>query len=291
MNPRKYNFAINDPFDMDADIKLVLPNLMSSINFMKSIKEFEVNKNSIAIWTLGQNGFIIKDNNGTLICIDPYLSNFCEETRNHKKIKFKLDRQLPIFIEPEDLDVDIILITHSHDDHADPYTLPKVKNDPLFVGPWEAIQKLKSFGIDEKNCKLIHPAQEIEVQGINIFGTFSLPTDLTDLNHIGFVIKFKNDITFYNSGDTNYTNLLGYAGKFNPDIATLCINGGYNNLDVMEAVRITNLIKPKVIIPCHYDMMINNTGNPLVFESFLNLENSQSEFHLMNYYEPFIYEK
>jgi L-ascorbate 6-phosphate lactonase len=291
MNPRKYNFAMNDPFDMDADIKLVLPKMMSSINFMKSIKRFEVNKNSIAIWTLGQNGFIIKDNDGTLICIDPYLSNYCEETRNQKKIKFKLDRQLPIFIEPEDLDVDIILITHSHDDHADPYTLPKVKNDPLFIGPWEAIQKLKSFGIDEKNCKLIHPAQEIEAQGINIFGTFSLPTDLTDLNHIGFVIKFKNNITFYNSGDTNYTNLLGYAGKFNPDIATLCINGGYNNLDVMEAVQITNLIKPKVIIPCHYDMMINNTGNPLVFESFLNLENSQSEFHLMNYYEPFIYEK
>ena len=291
MDPRKYNFAMNDPFDMDADIKLVLPKMMSSINFMKSIKRFEVNKNSIAIWTLGQNGFIIKDNYGTLICIDPYLSNYCEETRNQKKIKFKLDRQLPIFIEPEDLDVDIILVTHSHDDHADPYTLPKVKNNPLFIGPWETIQKLKSLGIDQKNCKLIHPAQEIEAQGINIFGTFSLPTDLTDLNHIGFVIKFKNNITFYNSGDTNYTNLLGYAGKFNPDIATLCINGGYNNLDVMEAVQITNLIKPKFIIPCHYDMMINNTGNPLVFESFLNLENSQSEFHLMNYYEPFIYEK
>ena len=282
---------MNDPFDMDADIKLVLPKLMSSINFMKSIKRFEVNKNSIAIWTLGQNGFIIKDNDGTLVCIDPYLSNFCEETRNQKTIKFKLDRQLPIFIEPEDLDVDIILITHSHDDHADPYTLPKVKNDPLFVGPWEAIQKLKSFGIDEKNCKLIHPVQEIKAQGVNIFGTFSLPTDLTDLNHVGFVIKFNNDITFYNSGDTNYTNLLGYAGKFNPDIATICINGGYNNLDVMEAVRITNLIKPKVIIPCHYDMMINNTGNPLVFESFLNLEDSQSKFHLMRYYEPFVYEK
>ena len=92
MNPRKYNFAMNDPFDMDADIKLVLPKLMSSNNFMKSIKRFEVNKNSIAIWPLGQNGFIIKDNDGTLVCIDPYLSNFCEETRNQKKIKFKLDR-------------------------------------------------------------------------------------------------------------------------------------------------------------------------------------------------------
>ena len=87
MNPRKYNFAMNDPFDMDADIKLVLPKLMSSNNFMKSIKRYEVNKNSIAIWTLGQNGFIIKDNDGTLVCIDPYLSNFCEETRNQKKSK------------------------------------------------------------------------------------------------------------------------------------------------------------------------------------------------------------
>ena len=64
---------MNDPFDMDADIKLVLPKMMSSINFMKSIKRFEVNKNSIAIWTLGQNGFIIKDNDGTLI----YASKSC----------------------------------------------------------------------------------------------------------------------------------------------------------------------------------------------------------------------
>ena len=45
MNPRKYNFAMNDPFDMDADIKLVLPKLMSSNNFMKSIRRYEVYKN------------------------------------------------------------------------------------------------------------------------------------------------------------------------------------------------------------------------------------------------------
>ena len=39
MNPRKYNFAMNDPFDMDADIKLVLPKLMSSINFYEKHKK------------------------------------------------------------------------------------------------------------------------------------------------------------------------------------------------------------------------------------------------------------
>ena len=44
MNPRKYNFAMNDPFDMDAEIKLVVPKIMTSLNFMKSIKELTVKR-------------------------------------------------------------------------------------------------------------------------------------------------------------------------------------------------------------------------------------------------------
>ena len=51
------------------------------------------------------------------------------------------------------------------------------------------------------------------------------------------------------------------------------------------------MVKPKVVIPCHYDMMINNIGNPLIFESFLRLSGSKSEFKLMAYYKPYIYEK
>ena len=126
---------------------------------------------------------------------------------------------------------------------------------------------------------------------MNVFGTFALPTDLTDLNHMGFIIRFSNSVTFYNSGDTDYTELLECAQKFNPDVATICINGGFNNLDTIDAVKITNLIKPKVVIPCHYDMMINNIGNPLIFESFLCHYKSMSKFQLMTYYEPYIYEK
>mgnify|MGYP001472741284 CR=1 FL=1 len=47
-------------------------------------------------------------------------------------------------------------------------------------------------------------------------------------------IAFKNGISFYNSGDTDYTDLLGFAGEFKPDIASICINGGFNNLDNMD---------------------------------------------------------
>ena len=117
---------------------------MSSVDFMEIIKKENVNKNNIAIWYLGQNGFIIKEPSGKTICIDPYLSNYCGVSDKYQNHAFRLDRQLPIFIEPQDLDVDIILITHSHDDHADPFTLSKIKKDTTFIGPWEAYQKFKS---------------------------------------------------------------------------------------------------------------------------------------------------
>ncbi|MBH91061.1 MAG: hypothetical protein CMG67_02995 [Candidatus Marinimicrobia bacterium] len=289
MNPRNYNFSLNDPFDKDSPIKLVTPVLKSSKDFMKSILEYNLDNNSLAIWSLGQNGFILKSPDGKTVCIDPYLSNYCAEADKYKHFKFRLDRQLPIFIDPEDLDVDIIITTHSHDDHADPFTLSKIKNKTIFIGPWEAFERFKSCGIDEKYCFLIHPNQELKVKGVNIFGTFSLPTDYTDLNHMGFIIGFDNGISFYNSGDTDYTNLLGLAGQFRPDIASICINGGFNNLDNMDAVKITKMINPKVVIPCHYDMMVNNTGNPLIFESFLEAEKCNSKFELMAYYEPYIY--
>ena len=291
MDPRKYNFTENDPFDRNAPIKLVTPALKSSIDFMRSIKEYNVKKNNLAIWSLGQNGFILKSSDGTTVCIDPYLSNYCAEAEKYQNFNFRLDRQLPIFIDPEDLDVDIILITHSHDDHADPYTLSKIKKRIKVFGPWEAFEKFTSCGIDRKDCVLIHPNQEIETDGVIIIGTFSLPTDFSDLNHMGYVIIFNNGISFYNSGDTDYTELLGYASQFKPDIASICINGGFNNLDNMDAVKITNIIQPEVVIPCHYDMMVNNIGNPLIFESFLNMEESRSKFEMMEYYEPYIFSK
>ena len=55
MDPRKYNFANNDPFDHDSQIIMVTPPLMSSMDFMRSIKEYNVKKNSLAVWSLGQN--------------------------------------------------------------------------------------------------------------------------------------------------------------------------------------------------------------------------------------------
>jgi len=289
---KKYDFTRNNPFDKSGDIKWIVEPSISSKDYMDSIKKFEVPVNGLAIWFLGQNGFVLKSENGSLIAIDPYLTNSCASMYNDK-YEFRLDRQLPVFIEPEDFDVDLFLVTHSHDDHADPETLNRYgpKNTTRFISPWEGYQKLLDCGIPEKRCLLIHPNQTLEIENVKIRGTFALPTDHTDLNHLGFWIKFPNGITFYNSGDTAYWHLFTFVNKFDVDICTICINGGFHNLSHMEAARIVKDINPEVVIPCHYDMMINNVGNPEMFRSTLNQLGVKSRFQQLAYYEPWLYIK
>jgi L-ascorbate 6-phosphate lactonase len=288
----KYNYSQNDPFDKQSEIKYIIDPQMGSKKFMDSIRQFTVCDNELAIWFLGQNGFILKSGTGPILAIDPYLTNSCATLFNDKN-EFRLDRQLPVFIEPEDLDVDYILVTHSHDDHADPETLKRYgnKHTTTFIGPWEGYQKFLKCDLPEDSCYLIHPNQVIEINGINIRGTFALPTDHTDLNHMGYLIEFPNGIIFYNSGDTAYTDLFSHINRLYVDICTICINGGYHNLSPMDAARIAKKIEPKVVIPCHYDMMINNVGNPEMFKAALQILSVKSHYQQLDYYQPWIYSK
>ena len=74
--------------------------------------------NSLKIGYLGQSGYVLKNNNFTIL-IDPYLSNFIEDSSglNDKRMK----RNFAPMIRPEEINsIDIVLCTHAHYDHMDP---------------------------------------------------------------------------------------------------------------------------------------------------------------------------
>jgi L-ascorbate 6-phosphate lactonase len=287
----RYHFARNDPYDRQSPVDMVLPQLMSSRAYMESIRAFAVPQRAIAVWFLGQNGFILKASSGTLIGIDLYLTDSCAKRFAH--LPFRLNRQLPVFVEPEDLDIDVFLTTHSHDDHADPETIFRFsrKRHAKFIGPWESVERYKSCGVPESGCELMHPNQTIALDGIQLLGTFALPTDATDLNHTGVLVRFTNGISFYNSGDTGYCGLLNTLLPQGVDICSICINGGFNNLDAMQAARIVQAIAPKIVVPCHYDMMINNVGDPDTFRTSLKIIGCEVEVKIMDYYKPWLFQK
>ncbi|HXC97231.1 MAG TPA: MBL fold metallo-hydrolase [Edaphobacter sp.] len=258
---------------------------------MKSIREFEVPMDCFAIWYLGQNGFILKDFCGPLMGIDLYLTNSCARTFSH--LPFRLDRQLPIFIEPEHLDIDVFITTHSHDDHADPETIRRLEKraGSAFVGPFNSQTIYSANGVPESSRHLIHPGESLKFGSTRIDATFALPTDATDLNHTGLFVTFSNGLSFYNSGDTAWAERLPDLLPKNMDVCSICINGGFHNLAPLQAATIVKALEPRVVTPCHYDMMVNNVGCPESFRIALDLVGSNALFKLLKYYEPWVYRR
>jgi len=291
-NPNRYVFSRNNPFDCSAPIQLVVPRLIESKVYMRSIREFLVPQNAFAVWFLGQNGFLLKDPAGLLIGIDLYLSNSCADLPN--QALFRCDRQLPVFIDPEDLEIDVFITTHSHVDHADPETIRRVKKNGAmrFVGPFDSMRIYRECGVDASLCRLIHPGETIELGcSVQLQATFALPTDDTDLNHTGMLVRFSNGLSFYDTGDTAYAERLSALLPTDVDVCAICINGGYHNLAVPEATEIVRLIRPRVVVPCHYDMMVNNIGSPEMLRVALDKAGSSTHFAQMTYYEPWLYQR
>ena len=285
-------FTRNDPFDRSVPIQLVLPRLMESRQYMLSIREYEVPADGLAVWFLGQNGFLIKDAEGLLTGIDLYLTNSCAERFAH--LPFRLDRQLPVFIEPEDLDIDVFLTTHSHEDHADPETIRRLNGTSRmrFLGPFDSMRVYRECGVPESSCRLMHPGEMVRLgASTSAQATFALPTDATDLNHMGILLEFANGIRFYNTGDTAYAERLAALLPADVDICTICINGGFHNLSPTQAAAIVKAIRPRVVVPCHYDMMVDNVGSPDMFRAALNLAGCDASYIVLRYYEPWLYRR
>jgi L-ascorbate 6-phosphate lactonase len=266
--------------------------MMSSREYMQSIQSCRVPQGALAIWYLGQNGFLLKDSTSPLIGIDLYLSNSCAKLKTSDQ-SCRLDRQLPIFIEPEDLAVDLFLTTHSHQDHADPETIRRLPTTghTVFAGPFDAMQVFKDCGVAPAACRMFHPGESFDLGTATLKGTYALPTDATDLNHAGLLLTFASGITFYNTGDTAWTDRLATLLPRDVDICTICINGGYHNLSAEHAARIIEDVRPKIAVPCHYDMMVNNVGLPMMFRAALERTGTSSKFHMLRYYEPWLYER
>src|SRR5580704_17251254 len=86
---------------------LALPRWLTidDTTLMQEIRAFPVDNGSVVFWWLGQNGYIFKTPEGTLLSTDMYLTNNCADI--YKDAVVDLSRRVPILIAPEELDVDI----------------------------------------------------------------------------------------------------------------------------------------------------------------------------------------
>ncbi|MGX1307564.1 L-ascorbate 6-phosphate lactonase [Amorphus suaedae] len=254
---------------------------------MKELAALSVPADGVALWPLGQSGYLVKSPGGTVIAIDPYLS----DRINGMRPGLDTSRQVPLPMPPDELLVDLYLCTHSHADHACPETIAGSRRAGTrrFAGPAQALEVFAESGVPADERMLTYPKQAFTVGDVTITGTFALPTDATDLNHMGFVLDVAGGPRVYITGDTAPSPLLRAAKVHAPDVMIVCINGGYGNLSHFEAAELVRDIDPQVALPCHHDMFIDNSCPPHLFRASLAILDIADKYRLPRVGEAYVH--
>lgn len=150
-------------------------------------------------------------------------------------------------VKPDQLGrVDLVIATHEHFDHIGDSFEICITYDATFVGLYELTVKASEKGVKKTvGCNIGGP---FEVEGVRLVFTPAFHT----ANPSGVVILGKEAV-IYHSGDTSLFGDMKYIGQlYSPDVALLPIGGLYT-MGPLEAAVATSLIKPKVVIPMHYN--------------------------------------
>ncbi len=172
--------------------------------------------------------------------------------------------------------IDILLLTHDHLDHYCPEAIRILKqnNSKIIILSNKEVQKKlkKDVGLD---CEILEVGEERQINNIKIKGTKQIHGDLPNGKPKPEVIGFLVDDKFYHPGDTIYLKEKPYAEIV---FAPIC---GTVVMDVNEAVKFIEEIRPKLAIPIHYDnpkyfTEINNFTKEVKNVEVKVLENGQS---------------
>jgi L-ascorbate metabolism protein UlaG (beta-lactamase superfamily) len=234
---------------------------------------------SLSVWWLGQSGFVVKSRMGTLV-VDPYLSEHL--TKKYEATSKPHVRITRAPLRPAELrDVDLVLASHKHSDHMDPGTLPdllRASPQAALVLPAALLEHARSLGL---------PGDRLEglvAGGICDRGEFrvravpsaheELETDAAGRHlYLGYVIE-ADDLRLYHSGDSlAYAGLADRLGNEPFDVLFLPINGRDSargvagNMSAAEAVDFATEVRPRFVVPHHYDMFTFNTVPVEMFET------------------------
>lgn len=189
---------------------------------------------------LGHSGFLIVNENGKRIAIDPY--NVSEGVEK----------------------VDLVLITHSHYDHCSIKDIEKLsKKGTIIVIPADCQSKITK--IDDVEMQIIEIGDELSFGNVRVetLPSYNVNKDFHPKREgwLGYLIKLKG-VIIYHAGDSDkipeMKNLTGYGKHGNEFVALLPVSGKFV-MDADEAAEVASLISPDLAIPMHYGAGVAGT--------------------------------
>lgn len=157
---------------------------------------------------------------------------------------------------PEDLEPDIIAVTHGHADHLGDTIEIGARVGCRIISIHEVANYIKSKGVFAEG---MNKGGTFDVDGVIFTMTEALHSSSIDASCFsfdggcpaGFVIRIGGH-SIYHAGDTGVFGDMKLIGElYEPEIAFLPIGSKFT-MGIKEAVKAVELIKPKIAVPMHY---------------------------------------
>jgi len=234
---------------------------------------------TVAVWYLGCNGFVIKGNESTTIWIDPYVG-LGDPPRTI--------RMIPVPFDPKDVpesEADAVLATHEHTDHTHGPTQGPIlertgaefyaPDDSLAVA-FEEEDWLDSYDISESQFAEVAEGDRIEVGEFTIDVVETQDSDST--HPVGYMIQHESG-TIFHAGDSKPADSFADLGAtYDIDLGMLAFGaiGNIPDKETREPVRTrwyatenetiksASALQLDRLLPTHWDMWKGMTADPTV---------------------------
>ena len=175
----------------------------------------------------------------------------------------------PFRISEEFKDADLIFITHNHYDHFSLEDIGRVaKKDTKIVLPEKMRKDTKRLNFPDENIFYVKPEQHEQVDGIDFVTVPSYniirPFHPKSYGGVGYILEIQG-VRYYIAGDTDLTQEIK---EVRCEVAFLPIGGIYT-MNYKKAAELTNIIRPKVVIPVHYGSIIGRKEDGVRFQELL----------------------
>jgi L-ascorbate 6-phosphate lactonase len=254
------------------------------------IKNTTVAPGSLAIFWLGQAGFVYKTPAGSVVYLDAYLTDFAARTLSAYGYGFKRITQCPIDL--SEVDADLFVSTHAHEDHLDQDAIPAlVKNERIrFVGAPDCRDKYEQLGVPASRYAIIDKGQTLTYGDVTLTGVYADHGEATP-HAIGILLTVGN-IRVWQVGDTAYRP-AHWQDLFAADVDVIIppINGAFGNLTEAEAAQLAGDAHARIAIPCHFWTFAEHGGNPALFLEAIKQAAPNTQPRLMSHGERLLYTK